>query len=126
MDIRPIETEADYDWALEEVASYFGAEPAPHTPQAHRFSVLSTLIGAYEDKRWPIEAPDPIDAIREVMHVRHLKQSDLAALVGGRSRASELLSRKRRLSMEQAFRLHTAWNIPGDILLRPAALARKS
>lgn len=125
MDMRPIETEADYDWALKEVVLYFENEPLPGTPQADRFSVLSTLIGAYEDKQWPIEAPDPIDAIREVMQMRHLKQSDLAELVGGRSRASELLNRKRGLSMEQAFRLHTAWNIPGDILLRPAMLARK-
>jgi HTH-type transcriptional regulator/antitoxin HigA len=123
MDIRPIENEADYDWALREVERYFDAEPAPETPEAARFSVLSTLIAAYEDKRWPIEAPDPIDAIREVMREKSLKPADLGRILGSRSRASELLNRKRGLTMDQAWKLHQEWRIPAEILLRPSAVA---
>ncbi len=75
MDVRPIVTESDYEWALAEVAPYFDNEPAPGTEAAARFTVLSILIGAYEDKQWRIEAPDPIDAVRAVMQQRYLKQS---------------------------------------------------
>jgi len=120
MDIRPIHNEEDYNWALREIERYFENEPAKGTEEAARFDVLSTLIGAYEDKHWPVESVDPIDAIREVMEQRHLKQADLGAVLGSRSRASELLSRKRALTMEQAWKLHQAWHIPAEVLLRPS------
>jgi HTH-type transcriptional regulator/antitoxin HigA len=119
MDIRPIKTEADYDWALREIGQYFDNEPALGSKAAARFDVLTALIESYEARVWPIEAPDPIDAIREVMEHRHLKQSDFAALIGSRSRASEILSRKRQLTMEQAWKLHREWHIPAESLLRP-------
>jgi HTH-type transcriptional regulator/antitoxin HigA len=119
MDIRPIKTEADYDWALAEIEKYFDHEPAPGTKAAARFDVLAALIEAYEARVWPIEAPDPIDAIRETMASRRLRQSDLAALIGSRSRASEILHRKRPLTMEQAWKLHQEWHIPAEALLRP-------
>jgi HTH-type transcriptional regulator/antitoxin HigA len=119
MDIRPIKTEADYDWALAEIEQYFDREPAPGTNAAARFDVLAALIEAYEARVWAIDAPDPIDAIRETMESRHLRQSDLAALIGSRSRASEILHRKRPLTMEQAWKLHQEWHIPAEALLRP-------
>jgi len=122
MDVRPVETEADYDWALKEIEAYFDRDPAPGTAEAARFSVLAALIGAYEDKHWAIEAPDPIDAIREVMAQRGLKSADLSRVLGSRSRASEVLNRKRGLTMEQAWKLHVAWGIPADILLRPTSV----
>jgi HTH-type transcriptional regulator/antitoxin HigA len=81
--------------------------------------VLATLIEAYEAKHWPIEAPDPVSAILETMERLSLKQSDLAALVGSRSRASEILARKRPLTMRQAWALHQQWHIPAAVLLRP-------
>jgi HTH-type transcriptional regulator/antitoxin HigA len=121
MDIRPIKTEADYDWALAEIERYFERTPAPGSPEAARFDVLATLIEAYEARAWPIAAPDPISAIEEVMERRSLRQADLARLLGSRSRASELLRRKRGLTMEQAWKLHVEWNIPAEVLLRPAA-----
>jgi HTH-type transcriptional regulator/antitoxin HigA len=121
MDVRPIETQADYDWALAEIEQYFDAEPAHGSLEAARFSVLATLIGAYEDKHYPIEDLDPIDAIREVMREKGYRQTDLAKLIGSRSRASEILSRKRPLTMEQAWKLHQAWRIPAEVLLRPSA-----
>ena len=119
MDIRSIKTEADYDWALLEVAQYFECEPAPGTPEAERFDVLSTLIEAYEGKHWHIEAPDPVAAIVEVMERQNLKQADLGRLLGSRSRASEILARKRPLTMKQAWTLHEQWHIPAEVLLRP-------
>jgi HTH-type transcriptional regulator/antitoxin HigA len=119
MDIRPIKTEADYDWALKEVEQYFEHEPAPGSEDAKRFDVLSTLIEAYEAKHWPIEMPDPVAAIQEVMERQSFKQADLARLLGSRSRASEVLNRKRSLTMDQAWTLHVEWHIPAEVLLRP-------
>jgi HTH-type transcriptional regulator/antitoxin HigA len=126
MDVRPIESEADYDWALAEIDKYFSDEPERGTPEGDRFVVLLALIGAYEDRHYPIEEPDPIDAIRALMHEKGYKQSDLAEIVGSRSRASEILSRKRPLTMDQAWKLHQAWRIPAEILLRPSATSASS
>jgi HTH-type transcriptional regulator/antitoxin HigA len=119
MDIRSIKTEADYDWALQEVAQYFEHEPALGSPAAERFDVLTTLIEAYEAKHWNIEAPDPVAAILEAMDRLDLKQSDFGRLIGSRSRASEILARKRPLTMKQAWTLHEQWHIPAEVLLRP-------
>jgi HTH-type transcriptional regulator/antitoxin HigA len=119
MDIRPLRTEADYDWALAEVEPYFTHQPEPGSPEADRFDVLSTLIEAYEAVHWPIEAPDPVSAIRARMEQSGYSQTDLANLLGSRSRASEILSGRRGLTMEQAYRLHRDWRIPAEALLRP-------
>jgi HTH-type transcriptional regulator/antitoxin HigA len=123
MDIRPIITEADYDWALGEVEAYFDKEPAPHSPEAARFDVLSALIAQYEIKVWPIDLPDPVEAVVFRMEQAGYSRGDLARLLGSQSRATELLKRRRRLTMEQAHRLHTAWNIPAEVLIRPYHLA---
>jgi HTH-type transcriptional regulator / antitoxin HigA len=119
MDIRPIKTEDDYDWALKEIEQYFEHEPALGSEDAGRFDVLSALIEAYEAKAWPIEASDPVSAIVEVMERMSYKQSDLGRLLGSRSRASEILSRQRPLTMNQAWMLHMEWHIPAEVLLRP-------
>jgi HTH-type transcriptional regulator/antitoxin HigA len=119
MDIRPIRTEADCDWALKEIEQYFDREPRRGTKEAARFDVLAALIGAYETKHWPIEPPDPVEAIRYRMSQAGFSQADLARLVGSRSRASEILNRKRPLTMEQAWKLHREWQIPAEALLRP-------
>jgi HTH-type transcriptional regulator/antitoxin HigA len=119
MDIRPIATESDYGWALAEVERYFDAEPTPGTPEADRFNVLSALIENYEAKHWPIEAPDPIEALSFRMEQAGYTQTDLARLLGSRSRASEILARKRALTMEQAYKLFHEWHIPAEVLIRP-------
>jgi HTH-type transcriptional regulator / antitoxin HigA len=119
MDVRPIRTEADYDWALKEIEPYFAREPKRGTPDADRFDVLATLIEVYEAKHWPIEAPDAVEAIRFRMELGGLRQADLARLLGSRSRASEILRRKRPLTLEQAWKLHREWQIPAEALLRP-------
>ena len=118
MDIHPIRNEADYDAALTDIEQYFDCEPVPGTPEADRFDVLATLIGAYEHEHWRIDPPDDaIDAITAVMEFKHLNQSDLAALLGSRSRASEILNRRRSLTMEQARLLHQEWGVPAESLI---------
>jgi HTH-type transcriptional regulator/antitoxin HigA len=123
-DIRPVRTEADYNWALKEIEPYFASEPKRGTPEADRFDVLAALIEAYEAKHWPIDPPDPVEAILFRMYLSGWRQVDLALLLGSRSRASEIMRRKRPLTMEQAWKLHREWNIPAEVLLRPYHTAR--
>lgn len=119
MDIKPIRNEADYDWALAEIARYFEDEPLPGTGDADRFDVLADLVAAYESRNWPIEAPDPVEAIKYRMEIGNLQTKDLATVLGSKSRASEVLNRQRTISMEMARRLHDAWGIPAEVLIRP-------
>jgi HTH-type transcriptional regulator / antitoxin HigA len=117
-EIRPIRTEADYDAALKEIEPYFENEPERGTPESDRFDILAALIGAYEQEHWRIDPPDdPVDAICAVMELRGFTQVDLAALLNSRSRASELLNRKRGLTMEQARLLHQHWHVPAASLI---------
>lgn len=118
MDVRPLRTEEDYDWALAEIEQYFQHEPAPSTPRADRFDVLATLIAEYERRHWPIDPPDPGAAIRARMEQAGFTQADLARLLGSRSRASEILSGRRGLTLEQIRRLHEEWHIPAEALIQ--------
>ena len=122
MDIRPIRSEADYDWALAEIEQYFAHEPEKGTPEADRFDVLAALIQSYEAQHWRVDAPDPVAAIRHWMELHDYRQTDLAIILGSRSRASELLNRKRPLTLTMVYRLHEAWKIPAEILIRPSSL----
>ncbi|MPL92298.1 HTH-type transcriptional regulator/antitoxin HigA [Rhodobacter sp. 140A] len=119
MDIRPIRTEADHDWALAEIARYFDNQPTPGTPDADRFDVLADLIEAYEDRNFPIEPMEPIDFLRAHMEATGRTQADLAALFGSRPRASEVLNRKRALTLDMIHKLSSEWHIPADCLVRP-------
>ena len=123
MDVRPIETEADYRWALDQVTPYFDHEPAPGTPEAARFSVLFTLIEAYEDKACPIDMPDPAEALPEILAWRGLNEDDLGRILGSAAAAAAILARKAALTMDQARILHLQLGIPADLLLRPTVLA---
>jgi HTH-type transcriptional regulator/antitoxin HigA len=122
MRVQPIRSEADYDAALREIAVYFEREPAPGSAEADRFDVLAALVKAYEDKHWPIEAAHPLAAIRTIMEMRGYTQADLAKVLGSRSRASEVLNRKRHLTLEMAWALNKKWGIPADSLIRPYKL----
>lgn len=124
MDIRPIRTEADYEWALAEIARYFENEPEIGSPEGDRFDVLATLIEAYEDEHYPIAAPDPVDAIQSHMELFGLSQKKLAEVFGSSSRASEVLNRKRALTLDMVFKLNKEWRIPADILVQPYHLAK--
>ncbi len=122
--IRPLRSEADYDWALAEIETYFKNPPPLGTPAADRFDLLATVIDAYEAKHWAIEPADPIDAIRYRMETAGYTQADLAKLLGSRPRASEIMNRKRALTIPMAYKLHREWNIPAETLIRPYHLNR--
>lgn len=116
---RPLHSEPDYDVALNELERYFENEPKPGTPEADRFDLLALIIEDYERKRWPIEPPDTIDAIRYRMETGGYTQADLGRLLGSRQRASDILTRKRPLTMRMVWRLHREWGIPAEALIAP-------
>jgi HTH-type transcriptional regulator/antitoxin HigA len=116
---RPLRSEADYDTALEEIERYFEVAPKLGTPEADRFDLLALIIEDYERKRWPIEPPDTVDAIRYRMEMGEFTQADLGRLLGSRQRASDILTRKRPLTMRMAWRLHREWGIPAEALIVP-------
>jgi HTH-type transcriptional regulator / antitoxin HigA len=117
--IRPLRSEADYDAALEQIDPYFENEPKPGTPAADRFDLLTLIVEDYERKRWPIEPPDTIDAIRYRMETGGYSQADLGRQLGSRQRASDILTGKRPLTMRMAWKLHRAWDIPAEALIAP-------
>jgi len=117
--IRPIRNETEYDEALEEIARYFESEPKPGTPEADRFDLLALIIEDYERKRWPIDPPEIIDAIRYRMETGGYTQADLGRLLGSRQRASDILNKKRPLTMRMAWKLYREWNIPAEALIAP-------
>lgn len=120
--IRPIHNDEDLAWAIREVDRYFDDEPTPGSLDADRFDVLSVLIEAYENKVFPIEPLEPIEFLKAHMELTDRKQSDLAALLGSASRASEVLNRKRPLTLDMIYRLHSKWDIPSDCLIGPYPL----
>jgi HTH-type transcriptional regulator / antitoxin HigA len=117
--IRPLHSEADYESALNEIERYFEKEPKPGTPETDRFDLLALIIEDYERKRWPIEPPDTIDAIRYRTETGGYTQADLGRLLGSRQRASDILTRKRPPTMRMAWRLHREWGIPAEALIAP-------
>jgi len=123
VEIRPIKTEADYQAALQEIERLFDA--APDTPEGDRLEVLTTLVEAYEDKHYNIPLPDPIEAILYYMESRGLSRRDLEPYIGSRARVSEVLSRKRPLSIRMIRRLHTGLGIPADVLIQPYEVSKR-
>jgi HTH-type transcriptional regulator/antitoxin HigA len=117
MDIQPIKTEADYEHALAEIKLLWGAEP--DTPEGDRLDILMILLEAYETKHHPIDPPDPVDAILFRMEQQRLTRKDLEPILGSRSRVSEVLNRKRTLSLEMVRKLHKQLNIPLESLVGP-------
>jgi HTH-type transcriptional regulator / antitoxin HigA len=117
MEIRPIRTQTDYQKALQEIELLF--DVAPNTSEYDRLDILSTLVEAYEKTHFPIELPDPIDAISYYMDVRGWSWRDLESSLGSRSRVSEVLSRKRSLTLEMIRKLHQELAIPAEILIQP-------
>ena len=119
--IKPIKTEEDYQAALAEVATLMDA--ALDSPDGDRLDVITTLIEAYEARRWPIDPPDPIDAIKARMAQHGLRPRDLEPLLGGRGRVSEVLNRKRPLTLAMIRRLHRELGIPAAVLVKEPAIA---
>ncbi|GLK82896.1 XRE family transcriptional regulator [Ancylobacter defluvii] len=123
MDIRPIKTDADYEWALAEVTRYFEQQPEPGSTEGDRFDVLSDLIAAYEERHFPLPDADPVEALRAFLEATGRTQQDLAVLLGSAPRASEVLRRKRALTVDMIGKLSKEWGIPADVLVRPYRLA---
>lgn len=117
MEIKPIKNEADYQATLEEIEQLFDA--APDTREGDRLEVLSTLVDAYEEKHYSIPLPDPIEAILYHMESRGLSRRDLEPHIGSRARVSEVLNRKRPLTMEMIRNLHSGLGIPAEVLIQP-------
>ena len=116
MEIRPIRTQTDYQEALQEIESLF--DVAEDTPDYDRLDILSTLVEAYEKTHYPIELPDPIEAIQYYMDSRGWSRLDLEKCLGSRARVSEILSRKRTLTLEMIRKLHQELRIPAEILIQ--------
>jgi HTH-type transcriptional regulator/antitoxin HigA len=100
----------------------FEAEPQLGTPEADRADLLALVIADYETKHWPIDPPDPVGAIKYRMEQAGYRQRDLATLLGSRSRASEILARKRPITLDMARKLNREWGIPAEALLHPYSL----
>lgn len=124
MDIRPIRNEDDLTWALAEIAPYFDAQPRPGTPEADRFDVLATLIEAYEARHHPVPSIEPLAVLRYAIDDLGRTQAELANALGSRSRASEVLAGKRRLTVEMIKAISVAWHLPVAALVGPVPAAR--
>ena len=125
MDIRPIQTDEDHRAALAEIDASWGAPEG--TEEGDKLDVLVALVELYEARRWPIEADrsfDPIEVLRYAIEELGHSQGELAKLLGSRSRASEILSRRRPLTVDMIHKIAEAWKIPADLLVRPYRLKR--
>lgn len=116
MEIRPIKTAIDYEKALERLELIFDAKA--NTSEGDELEILGILIHQYEKEHFPIALPDPIEAIKFRMEQMDYNQNDLAKIVGLKSRASEILNRKRKLSLEMIRKLHEGLHIPTDVLIQ--------
>jgi HTH-type transcriptional regulator/antitoxin HigA len=117
MDIKPIRTEEDYEAALKLVESLMSAEFG--TPEGDRLDVLATLVEAYEAKHYPMEAADPIEAIKFMMDQKGLTPKDLEPMIGRSNRVYEVLNRVRPLTLTMIRRLHAGLGIPAEALIQP-------
>ena len=121
MELKPIVTDVDHREALAEIERLWNAEPG--TPEDSKLDALATLVAAYEEKRWPIDPLDPVETIEAHMEWNGYSQSDLASLLGSRSRASEILNRRRPLTLEMIQKLHSEWKLPAQLLIQPYELS---
>ena len=116
MNIKPIKTELDYNNALKRLEIIFDAKKG--TKEGDELEILSILIEKYEKEKYPIEMPDPIEAIKFRMEQLGMKQKDLAEVVGFKSRVSEILNKKRKLTIEMIRNLSNKLNIPSEVLIQ--------
>jgi HTH-type transcriptional regulator/antitoxin HigA len=124
MEVRPLHTEEDHRWALAELEKLWECAQ-PGTPEGDRFEVLSTLVDSYEREHFPIEAADPIEAIRFRMEQERLSPRDLLAIFKTRGRVSEVMAKRRRLSLAMIRELHERLSIPIGSLIRNYPLRRR-
>ena len=115
--LKPLKTEADYEAALEELEHLWGAPSG--TPKGDRLDILATLIDTYENEHYPMDPPDPIEAIKFRMEQQGLTRKDLEGILGSRTRVAEVLNRRRGLSINMIRRLHDKLGISAEVLIRP-------
>lgn len=115
MNIKPIKTKKDYQAAIKRIEELWGSKD--NTPKGDEFEVLFTLVESYEDKHYPILSPNPIEAIKFRLEQGEVDEKELTKILGGRSRKSEILSGRRKLSLNMIRALHTKLNIPAESLI---------
>ncbi len=122
MELKPIKTETDYEKALERLELIF--DSAPETKEGDEAEILSLLIENYENQYYPIDAPDPIEAIKIRMEELNLKQKDLIGVIGGKSRVSEILNKKKRLTVDMIRELERMLQISASVLVNNYTLIK--
>ncbi len=123
MEIRPIHSKTEYKAALKAVSALVDADPKRGTPDGDRLEVLGTLLQAYEAQHYPLELPDPIEAIKFRMEQQGLSAKDLTPMIGGLNRVYEVLNRKRPLSIAMVRRLNSSLGISAECLIREVVYA---
>ena len=123
MNIKPIKTKKDYKEALKEIEVLFDAKP--NTPKGDRLDILTALVESYEERHFPIDFPDPIDALNYWIESRGLERKDLEPYMGSRGRISEVFNRKRGLSLNMIRELNEHLHIPAEVLIKKS-IPRKS
>ena len=116
MEINPIRSDEDYRATLQEIESLMTAEPG--TPNGERLDVLVTLVEAYERRHFPLDLPDPVEAIKFVMDQRGLTVKDLEPMIGHTNRVYEVLNHKRPLTLRMIWKLHKGLGIPAECLIK--------
>ncbi len=124
MEIKPIRTEADYEAALEEIERLWGA--AYGSPEGDKLDILVTLVEAYEEKHHPIPPPDPVEAILHHIESQGLSCRELEPYIGSRNRVSEILNRKRPLTLNMIRKLQSGLGISADMLIQPYRIQKVS
>lgn len=119
MEIHPIHTSKDYRAALRVISRLMESDPALGTPDGDTLDILSTLVEAYEAKHYPIDLPDPVEAIKFRMEQAGLSPKDLVPAIGRLNRVYEILNRKRPLTLNMIWKLHEEFGIPAESLIRP-------
>jgi HTH-type transcriptional regulator/antitoxin HigA len=117
VEVKPIRSEADYEETLAEIEKLFDAKP--ETLEGDRLEILTALVEDFEEQHYPVPLPDPVDAILYFLESRGLTRKDLELYLGSRARVSEILNRKRPLSLEMIRRLSRDLGIPAEILIQP-------
>jgi HTH-type transcriptional regulator/antitoxin HigA len=118
MDIHPIRSEDDYRAAMREISAFFDNEPEPDTPEGDRFDILLTLAESFEAKHFPVDLPDPVEAIKFRMEQSGLTPKDLEPMIGRMNRVYEILNRKRPLTLTMIRKLHAGLGIPAESLIK--------
>jgi len=127
MEICPIRTDADHRRALTEIERLWGA--ADGTPEGDKLDILVTLVEAYEERRWPLKSRrrfDPVDVLQYAIDELGHTQAELAKILGSRSRASEILARRRPLTLDMIQKINARWKIPADLLVQRYRVATKA